>query len=382
MNPRVAGGHAAMLLAALLPAACMQTVVLDHPLADAGHGDADASTSDANDNDVGDGGPNDHGLHCVSGATPIQITAPPEVPSIIIAFDHSTAMGTRPAGWSGTKFSVARDAIENVVLGTYGPFVQFGYVEFPGLPADGDCMNGGCCAGVPSQLVRAGGKLMEITTMLHQCSPQIQQVGCLTSDLRPITQAISRIESTYTGLPRNTGPLYALLVTGGEPTCSGGSSSDPPCSQAAAAVNNLALSSGPPVLTFVVGVGDVQGAPNLLNTGNRCLDALASAGQEPRDGSPLYYPATTEVLLRSYLSDIVSGTICRIDINDPIDPDQIQLDLNGLILRDPTSQNGWNFDPTSRNKRIIIYGPACDTFVSNLTMSSRSPVIRTCPNPH
>jgi hypothetical protein len=383
MNPKVAGAHAATLIAALLPAACMQTVVLDHPRTDGGRGDADAE-ADSSDNDAtgGGDGSNDHGLHCVVGDTR-PLTVSQDVPSIFIALDRSSTMRA-PLGTNGSRFTVTRDAIEKVLM-TFGPLVQFGYVEFPGLPSDNDCMNiYSCCASVTTSLVRAGTSLMGITSMLNRCD-QGTQVNCLPNspDARPIIQAISRIEMAYTGLPRNTGPLYALLITGGEPTCSAQQGPDPAvCAQTGFAINNLLVSSSNPHFsTFVVGVGDVAGALNASNTGNQCLDDLAQAGGLLRDsGPPFYYPATTDPLVHSYLNTIVSGTVCRINIDDSnfdSDPAQIEVNLNGTIPYDPTNQNGWNINKS----QITIYGPACATFVTNLTTTSRQLVVKGCNDP-
>ena len=399
MTMRTGGGRAAALVFALFPVACMQRISLDQPSGSSGGATGNQDGGGTGQGGLGPGGsPNDGGsgdgssdhVHCMGGGLAPVISATREIPAIIIALDRSSSMNTRMGTAGGTRFSVTRDALLDI-LSSFSPNVTFGYVEFPGIPPSQSCdNNNGCCASGVT-LVKAGDGLNGITKQLGSCSSQPSQVGCLTTDSAPTAQAMSHILSN--NFPGSVAPRYALLITDGEPTCSlqSSSSMDSPCEQTKSAITNLNFSNIP-MPTFVVGVGDIQGAMNADVSGNACLDTLAQAGGVERDsGSPFYYPAKTDDLVRMYLNDIVKGTACHIDVLDAInsDPDRVEVDIDKMVVQhDLTNQNGWNFHQVKAAQasspavfdytRIDLFGAACMRYVN----SANQPVVKSCPDMH
>jgi hypothetical protein len=397
MTMGTGGGRAAALVFALLPVACMRQISLDLPSGGGGTGSMDGGGPGGGGGlGQGGGGPSDGGptdgatdhIRCTSGSVAPSISAKREIPAIVIALDRSSSMNKSLGTTGGSRFTVTRDALMDV-MSNFNGNVTFGYVEFPGIPNDQSCDNISSCCASGVTLVKAADKLDPITKLLSSCSSQPSQVGCLTTDSTPTAQAMAHILSF--NFPSNVLPRYALLITDGEPSCPLQSSPiDTPCEQTKSEIASLNFSS-PAMPTFVVGVGDnIQGTMNADLSGNACLDALAQAGGVGRDaGSPFYYPAKTEDVLRTSLNDIVKGTACHIDVTEAnFDPDRLEVDIDKMmVLRDLTNQDGWNFQQTRAAQpnspavfdptRINLYGAACTHFIT-----SNQIAVRSCPDLH
>jgi len=376
-----AGGRSALLAAALLPAACsMKTIVLDHG-GTAGGGGANGIDAGlgGGGNGVGDGGTSDaNRVHCSGGAQSFSLAVAPEVPSVMFAVDRSPSMGKNNLGTSGTRYTVIRAAISDTVT-KYTSLAGFGYVEFPGQSSDSSCSD--CCIGgfVPPSLGHGPGAILD---KMNSCwNPAAGQYNCLGSSEAPSAQALKKIS---TSLKNSMGPLYAILLTDGPPSCSLDSTPDV-CDQTAQLVSDMALSL-PHIVTAVVAIGDVpidsdDGGPPI----NNCLSNIAFAGGQPSGmSSPFYYVANTDVLARSQIDSVVSGTICHIDITEPSfdqNPTRLEVDVNGTpIPNDPI--NGWTLSTRLDGvPRLDFSGTGCTSLISGLNRSSPRVVVKGCPDP-
>jgi hypothetical protein len=297
---------------------------------------------------------------------------------MVVALDRSTSMNNSRVG-NGTRLTVTVDAVKTL-LNAYGSVIQFGYVDFPGLPPDGSCSSAvGCCAGTVIAPARTGqsNKIMTISRQLDECpnSPQ-----CINTDQTPTAQVLSRIGSA---LPSGLlGFWYTLLVTDGEPSCASGQSSKDLCDQAR---DEISMLDSLNVSTYVVGIGgDLTPSSGDPSVGNQCLNALALAGGTNRTTTPYYYAASNLANsdLHNALVTIANQAVCHLALannNTQFDRDRVDLAMgSSLIPRDTSGgsgpqdagpANGWSFDPGSTST-ITVVGKACETFVSLVTNPS------------
>jgi hypothetical protein len=393
--------RASSLTRALLPlafvalGACRQTVILDPaagldggagagaPLVDAADGRDGASGSGGAGGSGGsggnagfggfggrDGGRSDSGV-CFGGPLqPIGFTL--RAPDLVLAVDRSAPMQT----WfgSGTRLQVIQQAVLELIL-KYQVAVRFGYAEFPG--AGGMCNNGlGCCAGdvtAPTSM-----SLAAIQHVINDCDNGNGN-GCVLGQ-RPLADALTKIEKAYSYLNVSARSRYAIVLTGGDPTCGGGSATGPDggnvssaCDAAAKAVTDLSREQE--VSTAVVGVGDEA-------MGSACLDKLALNGGLGSVGkSPVYRLALTPNDLSQALNTLVrtmAEEACHIDVRSPVsDPSRVQLYIgNATVPVDGV--DGWSFDPGTTTK-LTVHGSWCD----KLIQQSRNGIelLSGCPRP-
>ncbi len=359
----------------------MQTVVLDHNGSGGGGGSVLNGLGGGfgnGGNGVSDGGssdatPDNRGPHCSGGTALMPLNVDQEVPSIMFALDRSPSM-TRPLGTSGSRFSVTAKAITDTV-GSYSPLAQFGYVEFPGVPSNGNCPQSGCCAGgsvpvsppgSPTSIVGA------ISARLGACTTSSQN-NCPGTDATPTGQALNKIVNAITG----TGKwLYAVVLTDGgpSPNCLMNALSQDVCEETQQQISSMSStsSSNTPISTFVVGIGDITPPDD-------CLTGMAIAGGHPAATAPFYISAGTDTLVHSQIDNIVTSTICNVDIKDSsFDANRpVEVDFgNSTILPDPNKANGWDLDRNAA--RITIYGPACNQLIQGLKSSSHHVVVKGC----
>ena len=262
MTIRWGGGRSALLLAALLPAACMRTYEFNPPGGGGGTNGSDAGPFGGGNGVIDGGGGNSDAshLHCNGSASPMSFNPAQEKPAFMFALDRSKTMLTGLG--SGTRFSVARDAINAAVSSSpYSSLVPFGYYEFP--TGDSSCSNVCCAAGFPAKT----GQSVNFSIALSQCSMSSQSLTCNTnSDSAPTGQALQKIANSWKQNSSNA-PLYALLLTDGAPSNDCAFDSSPSagnaCEQTTNLINDMnggSTFSSPvtPITTIVMAIGAVD----------------------------------------------------------------------------------------------------------------------------
>jgi von Willebrand factor type A domain len=166
----------------------------------------------------------------------------------------------------------------------------------------------------------------------------------------PTATALASAGQYLKGLTRPN-PRFVLLATDGEPTCGAGGGNMGSDAQASiAAVTNLAA-AGIPV--YVIGIATQGMADTTLN-------AMATAGGRPRNGTPAYYPVQTAADLSGALSaiggQIASCTFTVKPPEPPADPNNVAVKANGMTVPKSTT-DGWQFGPSMTS--IEITGSWC-----------------------
>jgi hypothetical protein len=177
---------------------------------------------------------------------------------------------------------------------------------------------------------------------------------------RAIVQAANYLAARTTSTAK-----YIVLVTAGEPTCSG----DGLCSAASTtdtartkdAITNAASRLGIPVAVATVGL---TSSSNSLQPGptQQLLADLAKLGGMPNTapGQPAYWAAASADELATAVAALVGQMkSCAFALPTPFDwGADAQVTLADVRLsKDPTHQDGWDFadDWTS----IVLFGKAC-----------------------
>jgi len=375
-------------------AACRQTVILDSPappdgeatgagggagsVATTGTGGADAASGDADANDGGAGGRPGGPLVCDGGLFQ-SLSLTQQTPQVIFAVDRSSVMQSMFG--DQTRLQVVQDLVEALVT-KYDRTIHFGYEEYPsatstcdGTPGGG--MSGGsgpgsmqgCCAGAAALFAFNGSNAL--ANLLKVCDGNNNGGACSQSQ-RPIADALTQCEHTFSLLNDSGHDRYVILITGGDPTCMSADATSTPCDNAVAEATKLNLAS---VVTTVFAVGGDA------TTTSPCLDRLATAGGPTGGASPLYHLALTPTQLSDQLSPVVQSMAeeaCHIDLRlgAPTDPSNVQLLLDNVVV--PTDGvDGWSFDPGTSEDKITVHGSWCD----KLLQSTRVELVSGC-TPH
>jgi hypothetical protein len=178
---------------------------------------------------------------------------------------------------------------------------------------------------------------------------------------------------------------YLLLVTDGEPACTGLAGAIAPGTSQTAAVDAIAAvtaAANAGYHTFVVGVATTRAiAADVLNS-------LALAGLEPRDdprpGARRFYLASNQGELGDALRTITASVInCNLALpTPPGDRDSVTATvmLGGTTVPfDPSATDGWRYTgPTGPD--IALFGSWCDRLNGNppggVTVTYGCPVAR------
>ena len=316
--PRARACYGLVLLAC---AACQQTVLFELP----GDGAAGASGADG-------------GGFC-PGGQPFFSQPKPESPMVIVVLDRSTNMDAPFGATATSQISAALNALDAVVSEYQA--ISFGYVEFP-VATFGCSPTTSCCASqvtVPSQ----GSTSFDFAA--HRCDTR-SNMGCAMSAERPVGDALMNIGEAFT---QGIAGQYILIITDGEPTCTGGT-----C-QEAMQVSAFRLQG---VKTAVVVLGNV--------TDGACLVQLAQTGGMESGGNT-FYSATTLDDLTSTLKMIVGGQIapgaCTLDLRPPDNPDQVALSIAGSPIT-RGGPDGWAFVDNSHTQ-IKLSGASCQALLDS-----------------
>lgn len=254
-------------------------------------------------------------------------------PNVLIVLDRSRSMLDEVPG--GAKWDVARDAIATVTA-AHDTDVRFGLMLFPGT--DESCASGAECSPGNVFIDPAPMTATDITALLTGAST------CMFGT--PIAENLDALVD-YAGLEDTTRADYILLVTDGMATCN-----DPIPS--VTALRN----ESPEIKTFVVGFGS-EVDPDQLNM-------MAVEGGTALPGDPQYYQADDADALDAAFADIAGSILSCVFVLDtvPPDPDELYAFFDEMqIDRDPTHQNGWDYDPATNT--VTFYGAQCDRIQSD-----------------
>jgi hypothetical protein len=255
-------------------------------------------------------------------------------PEVLLILDRSESMGDPVPGSQNNRWTEMTNAIYGVLAQSNGQ-VSWGLKTFPTTPK--------CNVG-PGVEVPISAASTNVASTIMQ-SPF--QVGNGTPTADAVTNGAAYMQSRTT-----TNPKYLLLATDGIPTCT--IAKGPTQSVAAIA---QAKAAGLP--TFVLGIATSG------TTADTTLNDMATAGGEPRAGTPLYYPATNGKEIADALTQITTSLAsCSFALDKaPPSPDDVAVNVGPTrVPRDKTQTNGWDYEMGTMTVRV--FGPSCDALKS------------------
>lgn len=268
-----------------------------------------------------------------------EATAEAVPPNLLLVLDRSCSMTKLVNGVS--KWEIAVGAI-NVMTTTFEGQIRFGLTLFPDRGDGQDCQQTEFPVPVAPGTEQAIRDLLNAS--LVASDPNYPDGPCVTNIDTAMEQA-----STDPALQDPDRDSYVVLITDGKQAGCNAAGGDDGTTQI---IGDLYTNEGVP--TFVIGFGDgidpVQ------------MDIFAEAGGVPSaDPTAKYYKAEDQAGLDAALSEIASKTLgCVYDLGEtPEDPTKIYVFFDNLdeIPRDPTHQDGWDYDETTN--QITFYGQAC-----------------------
>jgi hypothetical protein len=261
---------------------------------------------------------------------------------LMLVLDRSGSMAQRPRGAATSKWTDTTGALDETIMKTSSA-ILWGLKMFPS--GDVTCAVTGSVE-VPSAL----DNFAPVTGAYAAAGPR----GDGTPTAQAVRNTVAYLQATASPHPR-----YLVLATDGEPTCMDGLDGD--LRDDAAAVQAVGEAAAAGFHTFVLGIATGSGATTVL-------DDMATAGLEPRAGTPRYYPVTGRQDLIDSLG-LITGRIsdCTFALEPPPPaPDDVAVDLGGQRLaRDPTHASGWDYGADM--KSIQIYGALCDQLRAGTT---------------
>jgi hypothetical protein len=313
---------------ALAPAlgACRQTVVFDRG--------------------GGGGSPGDIANFCTGGdVDPVEYGQ--RTPELVVALDRSWWMSANRFGVGNMSHLEAALASLDLASERFEYLVRLGFIDFPGT-GSGCLEQYGCCAGEWFGFFFADARSFQLKARHCEASGSPQ---CIESEERPTAAALNACRAEFELRGPTNRSRYVLLVTNGEPTCSGALG----CA-AGTAVTSLRSAM---VTTFVVVVGTVGY--------DSCLRNMATSGDPSRLTPPFYRSATSPEALTSTISSIVEQVArdaCQLDLRVPIDnPEQLGLFQDGDGIP-KGGADGWTFDDKS-HEGIKLQGASCRAFLES-----------------
>ena len=261
-------------------------------------------------------------------------------PNMLISLDRSCSMTGNVNG--DTKWEIAVSAITTLTT-NFASKLRFGLALFP------DKVNPNCQQDATSVPVGDANEAA-IQTLLADAlvngNLYYPNGPCVTNIDTAMQQAAA--EPAFLDPDRAS---FVLLITDGKQAGCNAAGGDSGTTQI---IGDLYQTSGVP--TFVVGFGSGVDPAQ--------LDIFAVAGGVPNpDPAADFYPAEDQASLDAALDQIASATLsCTFVLEStPDDPSKIYVFFDNdptPIAKDPSHQNGWDYDPASNT--ITFYGATCD----------------------
>jgi Mg-chelatase subunit ChlD len=275
--------------------------------------------------------------HVAQGAT--------ATPDMLIVLDRSGSMNPDSNEQKSDRWGGSRGALQQVTA-AFDDRVNFGLLTFPGPAPAGSRGQDNCSTGVLN--VPVGPNKGDAIGMTLQ--------GMNAEGRTPTTLALQEalrvLGAVSTGPDQLTIPKYVLLVTDGDPNCSGSGGNrnvdDAARTQTIAAIDALRLAG---IKTFVVG----------YQTANSSfvdqLDRMAQAGgtglsahRSVENGDDL--AATVAELAKKAVS-------CSYQLEAPVaDPTRVLVSVGGSPRNREQADNGWKLESDQRT--VTLVGGACE----------------------
>jgi hypothetical protein len=270
------------------------------------------------------------------------------VADVLFLVARNQSMGSAFGGDS-SRIAAVTKAIQFLVESAFPYAVRYAYADYPSRLG---CNTGGnsCC--VSSDYWFNIGNLTFKSDGMLSCDASPQNNSCVvTTDGRPVAEALMRVSQWLSSSTSATNNRYAILIADGAPGCPGEADA---CNDAIAAITNIAQPPTRLNQLAVVALGEEASK-------SMCLRSMAQEGGY--FDLPLPATPTDASSLRAILTQIVTkaaSDYCIIKLNDPADPTSVKISAwGGDIKRDPSRKNGWEFTPGDQFQRIQVYGDFC-----------------------
>jgi len=264
---------------------------------------------------------------------------------LMLVLDRSGSMN-QPAGPMSmvSKWADVTAALDETIMKTETT-VQWGLKSFPSSDMRCNVTDGVEVPSAPMNYMKVWGQI--------QAVPPGTGAGGGT----PTTLALQKAV-TYLNATPSMNPRYLVLATDGEPNCAAGGGGFGGggfgANDDAAAIKAVSDAVAAGYKTFVIGIAT-------SGTADMVLSRMATAGGEPRMGTPPYYPVANRQDLIDALgviTGLVTDCVFRLSMPPPSPNDTAVNVGNSRVPRDPTHMNGWDYG--AANKTIQFYGPACE----------------------
>lgn len=279
--------------------------------------------------------------------------------NVLFIFDKSGSMCQQWSGGAGAKWQDAWTAVRDA-LTPLQDNVRAGAIFFPDTPTGNDNCSVPTFTSTPQIAFMDGpafltaweGYWNAAVADPNTCNDRNNNA---VDGATPLLTALGVGDAALASAPAD-GITNIVIITDGQPNCSGGNSqSDEPLTNLTPVVDTW-LTAG--YTTHVVGLPGVANAVPLL-------DGLALAG-----GSTQHIPANDPAALQAALAQIIGESVmtnfdsCRIGLpSQPPNLDDVVLTVieNGVeqsVARDLGTGGGWTIDPAGTE--IVLQGLFCD----------------------
>jgi hypothetical protein len=277
--------------------------------------------------------------------------------NILLIFDKSGSMCQTWGAGTGPKWLDAYKAIA-AAAGPLKDNVTIGAIFFPDVPSSGSC--GVPAFGVAPQIGFLDGATFLATWADYWTAANGSASACMTGShpVQGATPLLPALKVADAALASGalTGTTSVVIITDGQPNCSGGNSNvDEPVGNLTPTIAAWLMAG---YKTYVVGLPGVASAVPLL-------DGLAIAG-----GTMKHIPANDPVTLQTELAKIIGSSVstnfdsCTLPIDKPppnLDDVSLVVVENGKrlsVARDLGKSGGWTI--TADGTSIVLQGIFCD----------------------
>jgi hypothetical protein len=283
-------------------------------------------------------------------------------PDVLIVLDRSGSMNPGNNDDSTDRWGGSRTALIEVTA-ALDDQIRFGLMTFPGGAQGGRNDDNECAPGelnVP----------IDVNTGAAIASTLQGMDADGRTPTAPSLQEALRILNVMSGPDEMAGAKYVLLVTDGDPNCSGGNNDrdDAARQQTLAAIEALTAAG---IKTFVVGY---QTAGTDFSDQ---LDRMAAAGGT---GTTMHRSVTSGADLTAAMTDIAGRLVsCSYRLDAPVaDPTHVLVTVGGRQRNFNQTEDGWTLGADSRT--VTLSGAACDDvrngmlFVVTVTCAPVAPI--------
>jgi Mg-chelatase subunit ChlD len=274
--------------------------------------------------------------HVVQGAS--------ATPDMLIVLDRSGSMNPDRNDQKSDRWGGSRSALQQVTA-AFDDRVNFGLMTFPGPAPAGAGNDSNCSTGVLN--VPVGPNTGDAISMTLQ--------GMNAEGRTPTTLALQEalrvLGAVQSGPDQLTIPKYVLLVTDGDPNCSGMGGmrnvDDAARTQSIAAIDALRMAG---IKTFVVGY---------QTAGSSFVDQLDRMAQAGGTGATAHRSVENGDDLAATVADLAKKAVsCSYQLEAAVaDPTRVLVTVGGTP-RNREQADGWKLE--SDNRTVTLVGAACE----------------------